>query len=155
MPVEIMQSGLLQRRLRARPARVPPSKTPNPTNHHSPPTSKVSPTTPLLAVRWSAPELLTGSPPTPSSDAWSYGVVLHEMYTHGDRPYSEWDNARVVQEVGAGYRLPRPHGCPKTMYDVMVQCWAQSGERPEFGEVLGMMSSVERKISVRGKRAGE
>ena len=47
----------------------------------------------MLPVRWMSPESLTDGLFTPSSDIWSYGVLLYEMITFGSFPFqvsSDW-----------------------------------------------------------------
>ena len=41
----------------------------------------------MLPVRWMSPESLTDGLFTPSSDIWSYGVLLYEMITFGSFPF--------------------------------------------------------------------
>ena len=48
-----------------------------------------------IPVRWMAPETLTHDISTLSSDRWSFGVVLWEMYTFGERPYAGQQNKEV------------------------------------------------------------
>lgn len=42
-------------------------------------------------------------------------------------------NAEVLHQVEHGYRMPCPQGCPKTLYDIMLDCWRKEEiERPTF-----------------------
>ena len=42
-------------------------------------------------------------------------------------------NAEVLHQVEHGYRMPCPPGCPKALYDIMLECWRKEEmERPTF-----------------------
>ena len=53
-----------------------------------------------------------------ASDVWSYGVVMWEVFSFGQRPYWDWSNQKVIEEVKAGFRLPIPMDCPDRLYTV-------------------------------------
>ncbi len=48
---------------------------------------------------------------------WSFGIVLHELYTRGTQPYVGMDNHETAEKVLAGFRLPKPSKCPDSMYE--------------------------------------
>lgn len=50
-----------------------------------------------LPMRWLAPESINNGVFTTSSDVWSFAVVLWEMFTFGDVPWSEQNNEQVMQ----------------------------------------------------------
>ena len=42
-------------------------------------------------------------------------------------------NAEVLHQVEHGYRMPCPQGCPKNLYEIMLDCWRKEEiERPTF-----------------------
>ena len=42
-------------------------------------------------------------------------------------------NQEVLSQVDRGYRMPRPDSCVDSLYDIMLQCWANAPEsRPTF-----------------------
>ena len=42
-------------------------------------------------------------------------------------------NAEVLHQVEHGYRMPCPPGCPKPLYEIMLECWRKEEmERPTF-----------------------
>ncbi|GBM58057.1 Tyrosine-protein kinase isoform SRK1 [Araneus ventricosus] len=41
-----------------------------------------------LPIRWAAPEAYTTGEFTIKSDVWSFGIILYEIFTHGETPYS-------------------------------------------------------------------
>lgn len=45
-----------------------------------------------IPVRWTAPEAIAFRKFTSASDVWSYGVVLWEVMSYGERPYWNWSN---------------------------------------------------------------
>ena len=47
-------------------------------------------------MRWTAPEVIAYRKFSSSSDVWSYGILLWEIMSFGDRPYWEWDNTKVT-----------------------------------------------------------
>ena len=53
----------------------------------------------MLPVRWMSPESLTDGLFTPSSDIWSYGVLLYEMITFGSFPFQGLSNNQVLKYI--------------------------------------------------------
>ncbi|XP_019614693.1 PREDICTED: fibroblast growth factor receptor 2-like isoform X2 [Branchiostoma belcheri] len=84
--------------------------------------------------KWMAPERLEdGKAYTSQSDVWSFGIVLYEISTLGGDPYPDVAIAHLKDRLQAGFRMPKPEGCPPGMYDLMLQCWRwQPAERPSF-----------------------
>ena len=48
-----------------------------------------------IPVRWTAPEAIAYRKFTSSSDAWSYGIVMWEVMSYGERPYWDMSNQDV------------------------------------------------------------
>ena len=61
-----------------------------------------------IPVRWTAPEAIAFRKFTSASDVWSYGVVMWEVISYGERPYWNWSNQDVIKAVEKSYRLPPP-----------------------------------------------
>lgn len=59
-------------------------------------------------MRWTAPEAIAYRKFTSASDVWSFGVVMWEVMSFGERPYWNWSNQDVIKAVDRGYRLPPP-----------------------------------------------
>jgi len=51
-----------------------------------------------IPVRWTAPEAIQFKKFTTASDVWSYGIVLWEIISFGERPYHEWTNYEVIKQ---------------------------------------------------------
>ena len=66
----------------------------------------------MLPVRWMAPESLNNSIYTTQSDVWAFGVVMWEIFTVGDEPYSRMDVLEVIEYVKSGSTLWSPSNCP-------------------------------------------
>ncbi|VDK48131.1 unnamed protein product [Anisakis simplex] len=95
----------------------------------------------LMPVRWMAPESLKDGKFTMKSDVWSYGIVLYEMLTLAQQPYSGIGNEEVFNYIGVSRRiLTRPTGCPDFWYDLMVQCWKYDPrDRPDFAQIVAKL----------------
>ncbi|XP_064607028.1 tyrosine-protein kinase Src42A-like isoform X2 [Liolophura sinensis] len=84
-------------------------------------------------IKWTAPEAANYNRFTIKSDVWSFGILLTEIVTYGRVPYPGMTNAEVLHQVEHGYRMPCPPGSPKTLYDIMLECWKKEEmERPTF-----------------------
>lgn len=64
----------------------------------------------MLPVRWMSPESLALGVFTPSSDVWSYGVLLYEIITFGSFPFQGKSNIQVLELVKDGQTLDIPKG---------------------------------------------
>ena len=53
-------------------------------------------------MRWTAPEAISFRKFTTSSDVWSYGVLLWELYSFAQNPYDDWENQDVRTYVLRG-----------------------------------------------------
>ena len=91
-----------------------------------------------IPVKWTAPEALHYKKYSTASDVWSYGVVLYEIWSMGASPYN-WmtplevstDSVSIIyhpfvqvyEKIQSGYRLLPPPGCPRALYQAMINCW--------------------------------
>lgn len=66
----------------------------------------------LLPIRWMSPESLLDGSSTTKSDVWSYGVVIWELSTLGDNPYSGKENESVIKFVTGGGKLELAQTAP-------------------------------------------
>lgn len=76
-------------------------------------------------IKWTAPEAATYNKFTTKSDVWSFGILLTELITHGRIPYPGLSNTEVLKQVEQGMRMTLDSlpGCPKALYDIMMECW--------------------------------
>ncbi|KAK9501423.1 hypothetical protein O3M35_012150 [Rhynocoris fuscipes] len=87
----------------------------------------------VFAVKWAAPEVILRKKFSLKSDVWAYGVVMWEIFTCGETPYGELDDASVLNKVMNRELLERPSICPDVIYNVMLKCWSEIPEdRPSF-----------------------
>lgn len=93
-----------------------------------------------IPVRWTAPEAITHRKFTAASDVWSFGVVMWEVCSFGERPYWEWTNQKVISEITIGYRLPAPMDTPESLHTLMLRCWnIDRHRRPTFAQILQIL----------------
>ncbi|XP_037043289.1 ephrin type-B receptor 1-B isoform X3 [Bradysia coprophila] len=98
-----------------------------------------------IPVRWTAPEAIAFRKFTSASDIWSYGVVLWEVLSYGERPYWNWSNQDVIKSIEKGYRLPAPMDCPEALYQLMLDCWQkQRTHRPSFTSIVSTLDNLAR-----------
>ncbi|XP_031414436.1 ephrin type-A receptor 6-like [Clupea harengus] len=96
-----------------------------------------------IPIRWTAPEAITYRKFSPASDAWSYGIVLWEVMSYGERPYWEMSNQDVILSIAEGYRLPAPAGCPVALHQLMLHCWQRDRAlRPRFGDIGSFLDKL-------------
>ncbi|GLV43124.1 Derailed 2 [Carabus blaptoides fortunei] len=91
-------------------------------------------------VKWLALESLSYKQFTGASDVWSFGVLLWELTTLAQQPYSEIDPFEMSVYLMEGYRLAQPVNCPDELFAVMACCWlAIPEERPTFVQLLAFL----------------
>jgi class 3 adenylate cyclase len=88
---------------------------------------------------WMAPELLTGeSPNSSSTDVYSFGIILYELYSRKD-PYEGEDAMEVLKQVAdplINKRPPTPMSCPPEIQALMTECLSGEPERrPSFRDM--------------------
>uniref|UniRef100_G3PAB9 Ephrin type-A receptor 8 n=1 Tax=Gasterosteus aculeatus aculeatus TaxID=481459 RepID=G3PAB9_GASAC len=96
-----------------------------------------------IPIRWTAPEAIAYRKFSSSSDVWSYGVVMWEVTSYGERPYWNLTNRDVIKSVEEGYRLPAPMGCPGPLHTLMLDCWQKDrNERPRFCQIVTVLDKL-------------
>ena len=81
---------------------------------------------------------------TTASDVWSFGILLHEIYTDcASKPYCDFTPQRMIFWVAAGNRMPQPAECPDDMYSTMLRCWHEtSSARPSFKDLISIINKT-------------
>uniref|UniRef100_A0A3P8XQ62 Ephrin type-A receptor 6 n=1 Tax=Esox lucius TaxID=8010 RepID=A0A3P8XQ62_ESOLU len=101
-----------------------------------------------IPIRWTAPEAISYRKFSSASDAWSYGIVMWEVMSYGERPYWEMSNQDVILSIEEGYRLPAPMGCPVALHQLMLHCWQKErSQRPKFIDMVSFLDKLIRNPS--------
>ncbi|XP_048359730.1 tyrosine-protein kinase SYK isoform X2 [Sphaerodactylus townsendi] len=87
-------------------------------------------------VKWYAPECMNFFRFSSKSDVWSFGVLMWEAFSYGQKPYKGMKGGEVSQMIERGERMERPPACPLEVYDLMKLCWTYDADnRPGFSAV--------------------
>ncbi|XP_072515769.1 tyrosine-protein kinase SYK isoform X2 [Salminus brasiliensis] len=87
-------------------------------------------------VKWYAPECMNFFKFSCKSDVWSFGVLMWEAYSYGQKPYKGMKGNEVIQMIESGERMTAPANCPPEMFELMKKCWTYKvDERPGFAVV--------------------
>lgn len=106
----------------------------------------------VLPVRWMSPESLIYGRFSKESDAWSFGVVMWEVFSFALQPYYGISNEEVTEAIRRGKHLSRPDDCPSEIYQLMMDCWhVDPSIRPEFGEIFDILSQLHTNSSISEK----
>uniref|UniRef100_A0A3B5Q3E1 receptor protein-tyrosine kinase n=1 Tax=Xiphophorus maculatus TaxID=8083 RepID=A0A3B5Q3E1_XIPMA len=90
-----------------------------------------------IPIRWTAPEAIAYRKFTSASDVWSYGIVMWEVMSYGERPYWDMSNQDVINAIEQDYRLPPPPDCPSSLHSLMLDCWqTERANRPRFCHIV-------------------
>ncbi|KAJ3586862.1 hypothetical protein NHX12_013254 [Muraenolepis orangiensis] len=101
-----------------------------------------------IPIRWTAPEAIQFRKFTSSSDVWSYGIVMWEVMSYGERPYWDMSNQDVINAIEQDYRLPPPMDCPSALHQLMLDCWQKDrNNRPKFSQTVGTLDKMIRNPS--------
>jgi len=89
-----------------------------------------------IPIKWTAPEALNYGKYTSLSDVWSFGILMWEIFSRGQTPYTGMSNSKAREMIEAAYRMPAPPDTPDTIYQLMLRCWQyEPDQRPRFSEI--------------------
>ncbi|KAG8451498.1 hypothetical protein GDO86_003635 [Hymenochirus boettgeri] len=92
-------------------------------------------------VLWTAPEAIQYHRYSTASDVWSFGIVMWEVMSCGERPYWDMSNQDVIKAIEDGFRLPAPINCSPSLHQLMLDCWQKDrNERPKFTHIHNILS---------------
>uniref|UniRef100_A0A3B3B627 receptor protein-tyrosine kinase n=1 Tax=Oryzias melastigma TaxID=30732 RepID=A0A3B3B627_ORYME len=96
-----------------------------------------------IPIRWTAPEAIAFRKFTSASDVWSYGIVMWEVMSFGERPYWDMSNQDVINAIEQDYRLPPPPDCPTHLHQLMLDCWQKDrSSRPRFSDLVSALDKL-------------
>ncbi|XP_041867564.1 tyrosine-protein kinase STYK1 isoform X2 [Melanotaenia boesemani] len=100
--------------------------------------------------KWQAPEVLAGRPVSPSSDVWSFGILLYEMVTLGDPPFASIMATELLQYLQRGKSLKQPATCSNSLYSIIKSCcqWNPQ-QRLSVSELLRVLHTKEKSANGR------
>ncbi|KAL3047275.1 hypothetical protein OYC64_021489 [Pagothenia borchgrevinki] len=109
-------------------------------------------------IFWYAPESINESRFSHKSDVWSFGVVLHELFSYcdinsnpkrlcmreiGNNVQSQSISMYLADILKNNWRMPAPPNCPAKVYSLMRQCWAYDfEERPCFSGLGNQIEAI-------------
>jgi len=111
-----------------------------------------------IPIKWTAPEAFMEKRYSEWSDVWSFGVVLWELFSYGQRPYAELKNNVYRTRINQGFRLGFPsiivhkneveEEALNTMASVMQACWSkQPDKRPTFKKLANQFAEINNELS--------
>ncbi|XP_055454314.1 ephrin type-B receptor 6 isoform X3 [Psammomys obesus] len=105
-----------------------------------------SPQSSSSLLRWAAPEVITHGKYTSSSDVWSFGILMWEVMSYGERPYWDMNEQEVLNAIEQEFRLPPPPGCPPGLHLLMLDTWQKDrARRPHFDQLVAAFDKMIRK----------
>jgi len=90
-----------------------------------------------VPVRWTSPEAMKDRKFSEKSDVWAFGITCIEIWNDGAQPYTQYNNAMVMEKVLAEYKLGCPNA-PKPFYKDVISPSLNflKKDRPTFAELL-------------------
>lgn len=90
-----------------------------------------------------APESLFDRKFYPSSDVWSFGVLMWEVFTLGGSPYPTVAVEKLFDYLKEGNRMSRPVYGDDCLYSLMLECWQFAADfRPSFVDLYAKLAEI-------------
>ncbi|XP_026472826.1 tyrosine-protein kinase Src64B-like [Ctenocephalides felis] len=88
--------------------------------------------------KFAAPEVLRNQEFSHKSDVWSFGVVLHNIFSDTEHlNHFQASNDINYKWLHKGHRLLKPCYADDDIYSVMAKCWSwKDADRPSFRKIL-------------------
>ncbi|KAF0287393.1 Muscle, skeletal receptor tyrosine protein kinase [Amphibalanus amphitrite] len=100
-----------------------------------------------IPVRWMPLESILYNKYTLHSDVWAFGVVLWEIFSFALQPYFGMTHEEVVRHLKDGQRLKRPENTPRTIHQLMRDCWAaEPTQRPTFAAIVQRLQEFQDRL---------
>ncbi|XP_027030761.2 inactive tyrosine-protein kinase 7 isoform X1 [Tachysurus fulvidraco] len=98
----------------------------------------------LIPLRWLPAESVFENDYSTKSDVWAFGVLMWEVFSHGEMPYATLSHEDILEGLQAGtLKLSAPEACPSKVYKLMSRCWDPSPkERPSFSELIQALGEI-------------
>ncbi|KAK5980171.1 Tyrosine-protein kinase Fps85D [Trichostrongylus colubriformis] len=96
-----------------------------------------------LPIKWLAPETISSYVFSLSTDVFSFGVLVFEIFANGIEPWSGYSNAQVKAAVLGGQCLSFPLSCPERLRDFFTKyVFARDpAQRATMAEVVKTLKS--------------
>lgn len=92
----------------------------------------------IIPLRWAPKEAVIGNSWSTKSDVWSFGVLVWEVFSKAELPYSEISNEDVLQKLkNDELKLSAMKDIPETLVKLLEKCWLPNPiDRPSFSEAV-------------------
>ncbi|XP_078068287.1 inactive tyrosine-protein kinase 7 isoform X2 [Mustelus asterias] len=97
-----------------------------------------------IPLRWMPAEAIFEDDFSTKSDVWSFGVLMWEVFSQGELPFSNFSDDEVLTGMqNSQIKHSAPEGCPSKLYKLMQHCWAASPkDRPSFSEIVNTLGEM-------------
>ena len=101
-------------------------------------------TSTTVPVKWTAPETFISGVFSFSSDVWSYGVFLWEIFTYGSEPLDNFTKDELISAIISGTLvLPHIPDVPSFCNDlIQMCCFFDPTQRPFISDVKSIIEGV-------------
>ena len=87
------------------------------------------------------PESLLYAKFSTQTDIWAFGVLLWEIFTFGQQPYTGLSNEEVIKSIEKGVTPEILPNCPAT--NLMRNCWKRTPKtRPSFEAICALLTTL-------------